>query len=94
MHTLKCLFALLVVTTLAASAQGTEKDFNGRWDIEVHAKPADIRFTTTKAWRLGITGARTPERPARVNRITARSRFRGIPKPHPHSPHAAQGQIN
>ena len=55
------LFGLLAVITLAPTARAAEADFNGRWDIEVHAKAADIQFTTTKAWWLGITGAGTPE---------------------------------
>jgi hypothetical protein len=55
------LFGLLAVTTLALKARAAEGDFNGRWDIEVLAKAADIQFTTTKAWWLGITGAGTPE---------------------------------
>jgi hypothetical protein len=52
------LLALLAVTALAPAA---ETDFNGRWDIQVNAKPADIQFTTTKAWWLGIAGAGTPQ---------------------------------
>src|SRR6202161_579223 len=55
------LFGLLAVVTLANTARAAEADFNGRWDIEVLAKAADIQFTTTKAWWLGITGAGTPE---------------------------------
>ena len=64
MRTFKSLFALFVllaVITLAPTARAAETDFNGRWDIQVHAKAADIQFTTTKAWWLGITGAGTPE---------------------------------
>ena len=64
MRTLKSLFALfglLTGITLAPAARAAEADFNGRWDIEVLAKAADIQFTTTKAWWLGITGAGTPE---------------------------------
>ncbi len=64
MRTCKSLFALfglVAVTTLTPTARAAEADFNGRWDIEVLAKAADIQFTTTKAWWLGITGAGTPE---------------------------------
>jgi hypothetical protein len=61
MGTFKSLFVLLAVTTLAPITWAAEADFNGRWDIQVLAKPADIQFTTTKAWWLGITGAGTPE---------------------------------
>src|SRR5580693_3061512 len=61
MRTFKLLFGLLAVITLAPAARAAEADFNGRWDIEVLAKAADIQFTTTKAWWLGITGAGTPE---------------------------------
>jgi hypothetical protein len=53
--------ALLYVTVVVTPAPAAEADFNGRWDIQVLAKPADIQFTTTKAWWLGITGAGTPE---------------------------------
>ncbi len=49
MRTFKSLFALLAVTTLAPTARAAEADFNGRWDIQVLAKAADIQFTTTKA---------------------------------------------
>jgi len=53
--------ALLAVIALASTAQAADKDFNGRWDIQVNAKPADFaQFTTTAAWWLGITGAGTP----------------------------------
>ena len=55
------LFVLLAVTTLTPTARAADQDFNGRWDIQPHAKMADIQFTTTKAWWLGITGAGTPE---------------------------------
>lgn len=55
------LLALLPLITLTPTAPAAETDFNGRWDIEVLAKAADIQFTTTKAWWLGITGAGTPE---------------------------------
>jgi hypothetical protein len=41
-------------------ARAAETDFNGRWDLEVHAKPSDIHFAA-KAWWLGVTGAGTPE---------------------------------
>jgi hypothetical protein len=54
--------ALVAVLVPASGAQAADKDFNGRWDIEVHAKPADFaQFTTTAAWWLGITGAGTPD---------------------------------
>ena len=58
---LSALLALFSVTILAPTARAAEADFDGRWDIQVLAKPADIQFTTTKAWWLGITGAGTPE---------------------------------
>ncbi len=64
MRTLQSMFAvfgLLALIALAPTARAGEADFNGRWDIEVLAKAADIQFTTTKAWWLGITGAGTPE---------------------------------
>ena len=46
------------VSTVTRAA---DEDFNGRWDLEVHSKPANILSTTTKAWWLGITGAGTPD---------------------------------
>src|SRR6185312_2478067 len=56
------LAALLAVAALAPGARAADSDFNGRWDIQVHAKPADFaKFTTTAAWWLGITGAGTPD---------------------------------
>jgi Domain of Unknown Function (DUF1080) len=55
------LFGLLAAIAFVRTARAAEADFNGRWDIEVLAKAADIQFTTTKAWWLGITGAGTPE---------------------------------
>jgi hypothetical protein len=55
------LFALLTVIALVPAARAADDDFNGRWDLEVHAKPSDILSTSTKAWWLGITGAGTPE---------------------------------
>ena len=55
------LFGLLAVSTFAPAAQAAAGEFNGRWDIQVLAKAADIQFTTTKAWWLGINGAGTPE---------------------------------
>jgi hypothetical protein len=64
MRTFRSLFAvfgLVAVISVAPAARAGEADFNGRWDIEVLAKAADIQFTTTKAWWLGITGAGTPE---------------------------------
>ena len=54
--------ALVAVVASASTAQAADTDFNGRWDIQVHAKPADFaQFTTTAAWWLGITGAGTPD---------------------------------
>ena len=65
MRIVKLLFApltLLAVVALAPTARAADNDFNGRWDIQVHAKPADFaQFTTTAAWWLGITGAGTPD---------------------------------
>src|ERR1700761_6696524 len=64
MRVFKSLFALLMlsaVTALTPAARAADADFNGRWDIQPHAKMADIKFTTTKAWWLGITGAGTPD---------------------------------
>jgi hypothetical protein len=56
------LLALFAATALTPSARAAGADFNGRWDIQVHAKPADFaQFTTTAAWWLGVTGAGTPE---------------------------------
>ena len=56
------LLALLAATALTATAQAADTDFNGRWDIQVHAKPADFaQFTTTAAWWLGVSGEGTPE---------------------------------
>lgn len=60
-YILKSLFALAVMTSLVATARAADQNFNGRWDITVHAKPEDIRTTSAKAWWLGITGAGTPE---------------------------------
>src|ERR1700723_831210 len=59
--TLFALFVLFAITTLTPTARAADQDFNGRWDIQPHAKMADIQFTTTKAWWLGITGAGTPD---------------------------------
>jgi hypothetical protein len=57
-----CAFSALVAfISLAPVARAANADFNGHWDIEVHSKAADINFTTTKAWWLGITDAGTPE---------------------------------
>lgn len=54
--------SFLAAITLAANAQAADSHFNGRWDIQVHAKPADFaQFTTTAAWWLQITGAGTPD---------------------------------
>jgi hypothetical protein len=53
--------AVILGASLALpAAHASATDFNGRWDIEVLAQPAQIQFTTTKAWWLGITGAGTP----------------------------------
>jgi hypothetical protein len=65
MHRLKILFAvtaLLAFIALVPAARASDQDFNGRWDIQVNAKPGDFaQFTTTAAWWLGITGAGTPD---------------------------------
>lgn len=65
MHTFKSLFAvcaLLASVALTPTARAADQDFNGRWDIQVHAQPADFaQFTTTAAWWLQITGAGTPD---------------------------------
>ena len=65
MRIIKLFFALsvlLAVVALAPPAQAADTDFNGRWDIQVGAKPADFaQFTTTAAWWLGVTGAGTPD---------------------------------
>ena len=59
---LLALAALLGVVALAPAARAADNDFNGRWDIQVHAKPGDFaKYTTTAAWWLGITGAGTPD---------------------------------
>jgi Domain of Unknown Function (DUF1080) len=62
---LRCPFmlsALIAVIALAPTGRAADTDFNGQWDIQVHAKPADFaQFTTTAAWWLGITGAGTPD---------------------------------
>ncbi len=56
------LLALLAVIALAPTAQAADKDFNGQWDIQVHAKPAAFaEFTTTAAWWLSVTDAGTPQ---------------------------------
>ena len=56
---LLALFAMIALAPIALLA--TEQDFNGQWDIQVHAKPAAfVQFTTTAAWWLNITGAGTP----------------------------------
>ncbi len=53
---------LLAAIAAAPTAQAADKDFNGRWDIQVNSKPADFaKFTTTAAWWLGVTGAGTPD---------------------------------
>ena len=65
MRTFKSFFALLMLfgfIALTPAVRAADQDFNGRWDIQVNAKPADFaQFTTTAAWWLGITGAGTPE---------------------------------
>ena len=66
MHTLFrwrfALCALIAVTGLGPAGRAADTDFNGRWDIQVHAEPASFAgFTTTAAWWLGVTGAGTPD---------------------------------
>ena len=65
MHTFKSLFAVLALSAFIAltpAARAAVQDFNGPWDLQVHAKPGDFaQFTTTAAWWLGITGAGTPQ---------------------------------
>ena len=62
---LRCRFmlcALVAVIAFTRAGRAADPDFNGRWDIQVHAEPADFaKFTTTAAWWLGITGAGTPD---------------------------------
>jgi hypothetical protein len=54
--------ALVAVIALTPASRAADADFNGRWDILVHAKPADFaQFTTTAAWWLAVTGAGTPD---------------------------------
>ena len=55
------LLALFAMTSVAPTALlAADHDFNGQWDIQVHAKPAAfVEFTTTAAWWLDITGAGT-----------------------------------
>ena len=54
--------ALAAFVALTPAARAAVQDFNGRWDVQVLAKPADFaQFTTTAAWWLGITGAGTPQ---------------------------------
>lgn len=56
------LLALLAAITLAPVAMAADQDFNGQWDIQVHAQPAAFaQFTTTAAWWLDISGAGTPQ---------------------------------
>ncbi len=57
----RLLFALIALSGAATLAGAADQDFNGRWDIAVNAPPSEIKFTTTKAWWLGITGAGTPD---------------------------------
>jgi len=53
--------ALVAVIALTSVSRAADADFNGRWDILVHAKPIDFaQFTTTAAWWLAVTGAGTP----------------------------------
>ncbi len=53
---------LLALICLAPVVRAADQDFNGRWDIQVHASPGEFaEFTTTAAWWLGITGAGTPD---------------------------------
>lgn len=60
-HPLLVLAALLAGVFAVPAARAADKDFNGRWDIQVNARPGDFaQFTTTAAWWLGITGAGTP----------------------------------
>lgn len=64
MHTFKAFFicvALFVLGSFTPTLRAADQDFNGRWDIQVHAAPRDFaQFTTTAAWWLGVTGAGTP----------------------------------
>lgn len=54
--------ALFALVSLAPTVRAADQDFNGRWDIQVHAKPGEFAgFTTTAAWWLGIAGAGTPD---------------------------------
>ncbi len=63
MRVTKLLFALatlLVMIASAPSARAADNEYNGVWDIQVHAKPANFaQFTTTAAWWLSVTGAGT-----------------------------------
>ena len=65
MYSRKSLFALIGLLAGAAfvpGARAADKDFNGKWDIQVHAQPASfVQFTTTAAWWLSVTGAGTPQ---------------------------------
>ena len=65
MHTFKTFFAVFALSALIAltpTARAAVQDFNGRWDLQVQAKPGDFaQFTTTAAWWLDITGAGTPK---------------------------------
>src|ERR1700760_2777956 len=58
---LETLAGILGASLALPAAHAAATDFNGRWDIQVLAQPAQIQFTTTKAWWLGITGAGTPD---------------------------------
>src|ERR1700760_2200306 len=57
---LETLAGILGASLALPAAHAAATDFNGRWDIQVLAQPAQIQFTTTKAWWLGISGAGTP----------------------------------
>jgi hypothetical protein len=65
MHIFKSLVATLMplaFIALTPKMRASNQDFNGRWDIQVHAQPADFaQFTTTAAWWVDITGAGTPD---------------------------------
>ena len=59
-YILKSLFALTLITGFAVAARADDQNFNGRWDIQVHAKPEEILSTSAKAWWLQVEGAGTP----------------------------------
>jgi hypothetical protein len=62
LRTVSLIAALLVFGAITLAA---DKDFDGRWDVEVHSKPSDISFTT-KAWWIEVTGAGTPDMKVRL----------------------------